>query len=278
MAANDKTTVVDNADDFLAKQQASRRGCFLQLIGGWFGLMFLIIGIMVFVRSRVEEDPAKVRARVEELVQVRLPENFQPHRRSAVFGNESIAFWDQSALREDGRTTNLISLYRESGWQDRTLAELETEIEETMEKSLARNEFHVRSKAVVPFENGRIFRFVGVAQVEERREEAASCFRVMMTPEGPVRLQSLGLLRDFDLGTQIEALQNFRPHPSLGQPATQPGDRAAGSGAAGQTSPAAEPPNADQPDATQPDAAQPDAAQPDAAQPDAAQPETGNDN
>lgn len=226
MAANDKATVVQNADDFLAKQQASRRGCFLQLIGGWFGLMFLIIGIMVFVRSRVEEDPAKVHQRVEELVQVTLPENFQPHRRSAVFGNESIAFWDQSTLREDGRTTNLISLYRESGWRDRSIAELETEIEETMEKSLARNEFHVRSKAVVPFENGRIFRFVGVAQVEERREEAASCFRVMMSPEGPVRLQSLGLLRDFDLGTQIEALQNFRPHPSLGEPAAQAGKRA----------------------------------------------------
>lgn len=273
MAANDNATVVENADDFLAKQQASRRGCMLQLLGGWFGLMFLIIGFMVFIRSRVEQDPVKVQQRSDELVQAYLPENFAPHRRTAVFGNETIAFWDQSVLREDGRTTNLISLYRDSSWRGRGLAELETEIEETMEKSLARNEFHVRSKAVVPIENGRIFRFVGVAQVEERREEAASCFRVMMSPEGPIRLQSLGLLRDFDLAAQIEALQNFRVHPSLSD----------GAAAAGPLTPAATeppvdqsngvPPGAAQPDAAQPDAARPDAAQPDAARPDAAQPD-----
>ncbi|CAM2006114.1 hypothetical protein [Acanthopleuribacter pedis] len=214
MSEPGQNETVQSAEEFLAERRhRDRRGCFLRLLGGWFGLMFLVIGFMVFIRSRVEDDPAKVRARVEELVHITLPENFAPHRRTAIFGNESIAFWDQSVLREDGRTTSLISMYREPSWDQRSVEELEAEIESEMEKMLARNEFHVRSKAVVPFENGRLFRFVGVAQVEERREEAASCFRIVVTPEGPVRFQTLGIMRDFGLETQLDVLRSVRPKP-----------------------------------------------------------------
>ncbi|QTD52182.1 hypothetical protein [Sulfidibacter corallicola] len=177
--------------------------------------MLVIIAIMVFVRSRAVRDPEQIAERLHGLIRVEMPASFQPYSHTRVFGVESLSFWDMEHVREDGRTTNLFALYRENDWRELTLAELEAEIESDMEKRLARNEFHTRSTAVVELDiEGRIhrvFRFMGVAQVEQDRFEATSCFMILDTPEGLVRVQTLGLNREFDLEKQLALLATIRP-------------------------------------------------------------------
>ena len=201
---------------YLRRQR--RKSCLIKILMFWFSLMVTIIIGMIFIRSRVSREPADIDRYVATLFAMDLPDGFKAYSKSDFFGAHSISYWDEAHQREDGRTTSLVAIYFENKWRDWTLQKLKDKALASMETRLERNGFHTETKQTLRFDDHgepiEIYRFDGVTRLEEVLHEATTCYRFVMTVDGPVQIQSIGILSDFSAETQIEFLRSIRPPES----------------------------------------------------------------
>lgn len=198
---------------YLKRQR--RKSCLIKILIFWFSLMAIIILAMIFIRSRVSRDSVEIDRYVAGLFEMTLPDGFKSYSKSDFFSAHSISYWDESHLREDGRTTSLIAIYFEDKWRNWDLQTLKDKALATMETRLDRNGFHTESRQTLTFEQGgktiEIFRFDGLTRLEEVLHDATTCYRFVMTAVGPVQIQTIGVNTDFSADSQITFLRSIHP-------------------------------------------------------------------
>jgi len=198
---------------FLKRQR--RKSCLIKILMFWFSLMAIIIIAMIFIRSRVSRDSAEIDKYVATLFEMSLPEGYKAYSKSDFFAAHSISYWDENHLRDDGRTTSLIAIYYEDKWHDWTLQDLKDKALGTMENRLERNGFHTETRQTLTFEDHgepfEIYRFDGVTRLEEVLHEATTCYRFVMTVEGPIQIQTIGVNSDFSAESQLVFLRSVHP-------------------------------------------------------------------
>ena len=199
------------------QMKRAKRGCLLAFTPLWVVLMLGAVIGGIFLISEIDREPEVINARVSELMEISVPEGFYPFSRNAFLGTEAISYYHADHLREDGRTTSVISVQVERDWQEMTAAQLEAETLDQLETRLVSRELTVTDKVPVPFEqDGRtqyIYRFSGRQLLGEEVLPAHACFRYFDGPEGAFRVQTMGLDESFPAEAQIEVLKSIRPRP-----------------------------------------------------------------
>lgn len=192
-----------------------RVSCLIRLLICWFSLMGIIIIGMIFIRSNVVREQAPIDAYVAKIFTMELPPGFNAYSMSTFFKTTTISYWDQNHLREDGRTTSLIAMYSEKRWADKTIEEIEALALPKLEHRLERNSFHTDKYDVVTFEQHgktvKIHRHRGQTRMDEKLVAGTTCFRYVMTPDGPMQIQTMGFESDFPEETQLKFLKSLAP-------------------------------------------------------------------
>jgi len=212
----------DLTDDQKKQMKRAKRGCMLALTPLWVVLMLALVIGGIFLIGEFESDPEVINARVSELTEITIPEGFYAFRRNAFLGTEVISYYNAEHLREDGRSSSVISIQIERGWDDETAARLEADTLEDLEVRLVNRELTVTDKQPIAFQqDGRtqyIHVFTGRQLMDEEVLPAHTCFRYVDGPEGPFRAQTFGLDESFPAETQIEVLKSIRPRPAPTSP------------------------------------------------------------
>ena len=192
-----------------------RRGCILKLLAFWFGLLGLIIWTMYFVRSRADRDPENVLRHAAELVDLQLEEGFYPYSSNYFLGVRLISFWNEQHLSDEGYTTSVIAVYRDDKWRNLSLEEVRNQVLPKLETKLDRVEFRVREQAEERLSNegetAVIHRFSGIQLLGEEYLEATTCYRFMMSSQGPIQVHTMGLERNFPAARQMAILAAVKP-------------------------------------------------------------------
>ena len=208
------STLEDNQAEMDAIFIKRRKGCIIRLIASWMVIGFFLVVGMTFVRSNVERDADVIDGFVTSRFVMEMPERFQPYSMTHYFGTLAISYWSQTNLREDGRTLDLFSIFQESGWAELSLDEVIEGTKADWDQKLRRNEFHTKRSWVEEREEDglrvRIHVFEGVANLEGKLVEAITCFRFIDCKEGPVQMQTLGLVDSFTLVDQIKLLSSVK--------------------------------------------------------------------
>ena len=206
--------VIEDIDEY----RKHKRGCYLRLIASWFGLMFLIIAVMLFVRDRtLRNDPEAVQAELFQQLVFTPPEGFFAYSRTKLAGASVYAWWSEQHIGEDGRNTSVISFYSKQSWSSRELGSVREEVLNKMEGLLDDSEFRTRAQASIPFEidgvKHTIYQYSGLQKMDYGMFEATSCFLFVQTPMGPIQIQTIGLDQTFAADAQIACLKSVRPQP-----------------------------------------------------------------
>ncbi len=198
-----------------ARIRADRRGCILRLLAIWFTIFLVVVGVMIFVRSRSNRDPEAVAARVDQLIACELPAGFRPYSRNHFLGVELLVFWNDDHAREDGRTTSVLAIYREDDWRGKSVEEVAGSVMEKLENKLDRNEFRVKEREEhhrrVAGQPVLIYVLRGIHKIEDKFENATTCYSFWQGPEGPLQIHSMGLDQSFDAEAQLSFFSTVRP-------------------------------------------------------------------
>ncbi|MDJ0837903.1 MAG: hypothetical protein QNK37_15420 [Acidobacteriota bacterium] len=193
----------------------AKRGCFIALMPLWVVLSLALILGGFFLAGKVERDAAVIEAHVSDILDMNLPEGFYAFSKNSFMGTEAISFYHKDHLREDGRTTSLISIQRERSWGDLSVEALTQKVLPVLQSRLARREFEVEEKVTekvkVDGETLTIYRFSGRQLMDEEVLKATTCFRFVMGPRGPVQLQTMGLNTTFPAEDQVKLLAGIKP-------------------------------------------------------------------
>ena len=143
-----------------------------------------------------------------------LPEGFYPFSMNSFLGTKAISFYHRDHIREDGRTTSVVSIQREWGWRDMTLKELEARVFKDIELRLEKREFKITKLIPVKMDQGSetfyVYHYSGRQLIDEEAFPAHTCFRFMMGPDGPFQVQSMGLEDSFPAKEQLATLGSLR--------------------------------------------------------------------
>ena len=202
----------------LDDRKKRKRGCLLKIIGLWIAIWAIAITTILTVKGKAKTDPSEVQARVDQLMEIQVPEGFVPYRVNQVLGVEAIAFWDQSHA-VDGRATAVIAIQRENGWRDWSVDELRGKTIDTLEVELDKREFRTRSSQtetrMVDGSEVFVHWFSGIQKMDSGLKEATCCYRFIESPEGPLRIQTIGLDSAFPAEQQIALLASIKEITSL---------------------------------------------------------------
>lgn len=202
------------SQEALELHRAKRRGCIILIIISWLVLGGTIVIGMIFVRSNVNRNAEEIAQFMETRFELNLPDGFEPYSMNHFFGAHVITYWDMNNVREDGRTKNVLGIYREDDWHGKKLSSMEERLVGRLEGLLAKNEFGVESqqKEVIARDGERItiYCFIGKATLDDVVVDAVSCFRFMEDPEGPIQFQTLGPTELFPLEKQMATLAGIR--------------------------------------------------------------------
>lgn len=191
-----------------------KRGCFARARWLLLGIWAVALVLIFFVKGGAQNEPADVVARASQLMDLRLPGRFKPYRVNRLFGVEVIAFWDQNHTA-DNRSLAIVAIQRDDDWNQWTVDQLRDETLANLEAQLNELEFRTRlsqrESCTVEGETIWVDRFSGVQKMDDGLKEATCCYRFIMTPEGPARVQAIGLDEAFPAADQIQVLANIRP-------------------------------------------------------------------
>ncbi|MCB1042374.1 MAG: hypothetical protein KDC35_05530 [Acidobacteria bacterium] len=194
-----------------ADQGARKRGCILKLLIVWVSIWVVVIGVILVIRLRAVTDPQDVLLRADQLVKLDLPDRFEPYRINRAFGLEVISFWDTEHMADE-RAQAIIAIQRDDDWKEWTLDKLRQSTMIDLEKRLNELEFKTREQRLEQNASGiEVIRFSGVQKMDDGLKEATCCYRFVMSKEGPLRIQSLGLDSAFPPEEQIALLSAARP-------------------------------------------------------------------
>ncbi len=216
MAENDDAKMVGKLEkeEALLIHRAKRKGCYIKLILGWLVLGAVVVFLMVFIRSRVERDPEKIREAVVGYFDFTLPDGFEPYSMNDFWGVTLAVFNDANNTREDGRTLAIIALNRDVRHKNKTLDEVKDDLFSDLEKRLNKREFKVKSKRVETLEvDGQMVEihvFSGIHLIDEDYVDATNCYRFVVGKDGPMYLHTMGLNGVFSEKAQCEALAAFK--------------------------------------------------------------------
>jgi len=200
-----------------AKLKRAKRGCLVAFLPLWIGLVLAVgLGIM-FLLGDVERDPVVIEAHVAAILEMDVPEGFYPFSSNAFLGTRAISYYHRDHLREDGRTTSVISITHERAWRNMTAAELEAEVLEKLEERLANREMTIQDKKPIPVDRDGerfvIYQFTGRQLMDAEMLMATTCFRFLDGPNGAFQVQTMGLDDSFPVEQQVAVLSSIRARP-----------------------------------------------------------------
>lgn len=203
-----------NQDSYEFRRK-NRISCLIKILISWFSLLAVIIIGMVFIRSNVERNPEAIDAYVSDLFELEIPSSFKAYSMSSFFRAVTISYWDQNHLNEEGRTSSIIAMYSEKRWNELDLEDLKAQALPKLKARLERNSFHTDVYDVITEQQGNqtieIHRFRGQTRMDETLVPGTTCFRYVMTHEGPFQIQTMGFDSDFPEAAQVAFLRSLVP-------------------------------------------------------------------